>query len=145
MKGGLGNIMKQAQAMQEKMQQAQEELGRNRSTAARKAVHWFDRAMENLAPLEKIQTNRRRLEALSTVGDPEASSVAGAVEEGNVALASNGTKVSGEKISSPEHLLDGAGGPTTYSKCPCQWTITFGKAYRLQQIRFHLFATNKFS
>ncbi len=28
MKGGLGNIMKQAQAMQEKMQQAQEELAK---------------------------------------------------------------------------------------------------------------------
>ena len=32
MKGGLGNIMKQAQAMQENMQQAQEELARTEVT-----------------------------------------------------------------------------------------------------------------
>ena len=125
-------------------QQAQKESGRDRSTVARKAVHWYDRAMENLAPLQKIQTNGRRLEALSTVGDPNASSVAGAVEEGNVALASNGTKLSGEKITDPEHLLHGTKS-TTYSNCPCQWTITFGRTYRLQEIRLELYSPNTLS
>ena len=66
------------------------------------------------------------------------------MEEGNVALASKGTKLTGEKITDPEHLLHGTKS-TTYSDCPCQWTITFGRAYRLQEIRLELYSPNTLS
>jgi len=64
------------------------------------------------------------------------------VKSGNVALASNGTTVTGP-IHKPESLLDGkavSGDGNTYAagNWPCEWYITFDKIYRLREIRMLL-------
>ena len=67
----------------------------------------------------------------------------GIVKPGNVALASNGTTVSGIQTN-PAALLDGIttnyNGDSGYaaSKWPCDWRITFDKPYRLREIRMKL-------
>jgi len=125
--------------------QCLKETGPTRSMAARRAVLWYNQALSNLTGLRRIEATKSRLEALSTVSDPDASSVPGAVEEGNVALASNGTTLNGEKIAAAEYLLDGDIDDLTVSKCPCDWTITFSKVYRLQEVRLYLRHPSKHS
>lgn len=127
-------------------QQSQRESGPARSAAARRAVHWFDQALPKLTGLSKLTAEKSRLEALSTIGDPNASAIPGAVEEGNVALSTRGAKLTGtNKITKPECLLDGVRSDVAYSACPFEWTIVLDKVYRLQEIRLYLYATSKFS
>ena len=70
--------------------------------------------------------------------------VAGAVQKGNVALASNGTTVAGQAEFS-ERLLDGQIPPPADSSVamkaptPSEWLITFDKLYSLREIRMMLY------
>ena len=71
----------------------------------------------------------------------------GAIKSGNVALASNGTKVTGPPHNA-DAIVDGktvAGDGNTFAmgKWPCDWYITFDKVYRLREIRLHLHDLNK--
>ena len=68
----------------------------------------------------------------------------GIVLRGNVALASNGTTVTGVQ-NHPECLIDGIGDfvaqglkDAAWGRIPCEWTITFDRPYRLREIRMRL-------
>ena len=61
----------------------------------------------------------------------------GAVQKGNVALITNGAKVSGVNTW-PEKMINPAatGEATSFGPTPCEFIITLDKPYQLQQIRF---------
>ncbi len=127
-------------------EQSRRESGQERSQAARRAVFWFDRAMDQLSGLAKIELEQVRLEALAVVGDPDAMNALGVIEQGDVALTVKGAKVSSQhKITTPENLLDGVRVGIGHSKCPFEWLVTLPKVYRLQEIRLVLYATNQYA
>ena len=74
------------------------------------------------------------------------STTRGVVQAGNVALASNGTTLSG-KINWGPALLDGKlqyeDKGYAWADCPSEWIITLDKVYRLREIRFLLWNLNK--
>jgi hypothetical protein len=128
---------------------AEAEQGPVKSVFHTRAAHWYEQALPKLSGLEKTKVERR-LETIAAASGVEkqpaaASKVRGIVEPGNVALASNGTTVTGGAQS----LLDGnstnydAGTGFTHSLWPCEWTITFRKVYRLQAICFLLHDLDK--
>jgi hypothetical protein len=125
--------------------QCSAESGMDRAMAARRAVFWYDQALASLTGLPKIEADQNRLEALSIMGDPEAGKVAGAVEVGDVALATKGATLVGAGIGTPANLLDGVVSAYASQKCPCEWTIVLGKVYRLQEIRLHLYVPTTYS
>lgn len=124
-------------------QQCLEQTGRERSMAARHAVLWYDRALTKLTGVAELEAAKGRLEALSTVADPDAPDVVGAVVEGDVALTSSGAKVEAEGWDHPERLLDETWNLPASHACPAVLKITFPRIYRLQEIRLHLHGPGK--
>ncbi len=117
---------------------SESERGDSKAAYICRAVHWYQKALPGISGLNKAAV-MKRLEAAAHNKDVVKSPIWGAVEEGNVALATNGTSVRGVKTHA-DRLLDGnytmrrcAGSP-----CPSQWVITFAKPYRLKEIRFRL-------
>ncbi|MBN2580488.1 MAG: hypothetical protein JXB10_16000 [Pirellulales bacterium] len=108
-----------------------------------RAEFWFHQARPGLSEAAQIQAVKR-LEALDALRQSERDK-RGAVQPGNVALATNGTQVEGVQ-SNGFALFDGrfqGGAPAASSPLPCQWTITFDKVYQLQEIRFKLGGWNQ--
>ena len=117
---------------------AQNERGPQGQAMRTRVVYWYRWAESGLDGLAKkeVQNRLRELEPEATPG------VAEDRPSGNVALASNGTKVTGT-INRAEFLLDGRleateHGGFAWVKCPAEWTITFDKPYPLREIRIHL-------
>ena len=117
---------------------SQNERGVSKAAYMCRAIYWYQKALPGISGLDKAAVSKR-VETAERDKNVIKSPTWGAVEEGNVALATNGTTVQGVK-NRPGRLLDGnytvrqcAGGP-----CPCQWEITFAKPYRLKEIRFRL-------
>jgi hypothetical protein len=118
-----------------------------RGPARARAHLWYERAAPTLAGLDKVRV-KKRLETLAETPakadpkEPKGPLLRGAVQPGNVALASNGTVVLG--AGDGEQMIDGNStefGPSTgfaTGNWPCEWTVVFKKAYRLKQIRFRL-------
>ncbi|MCC6123582.1 MAG: hypothetical protein IT426_01330 [Pirellulales bacterium] len=121
---------------------AQKEKGSAKAAALARAEHWYDRALPNLAGLDQAKADSR----LKTIAGFDASAAPGrgVIQTGNVALASNGTRVEGVAANA-DKLLDGESrnpgwdGAAASGPVPCEWTITFDKVYLLQQIRFHFY------
>jgi len=117
---------------------AQGERGPQGQAMRARVIYWYRWAESGLDGLAKkeVQNRLRELEPDATPG------VAEDRPSGNVALASNGTKVTGT-INRAEFLLDGSLECTNHSgfawaKCPAEWTVTFDKPYPLREIRIHL-------
>ena len=112
-----------------------------------RAVYWYQKALAGLSGLDKAAT-AERIDTAASERDVIRSRTWGAVEEGNVALATNGTRANGIATSAIR-LLDGkSGGTIDYreyarGKCPSKWVIVFAKPYRLQEIRFKLSNINQ--
>jgi len=135
---------------------AEKAKGTAKGSMQARAVDWYQKLLPELAGLDKLRIEKRleEIEARSTVSSPgrRGRVRGGVVQKGNVALATNGTTASGDFNKPPIDLLDGN---TTeydgvhgyaYGKWPCQWTITFAKVYRLQEIRFLLWdGDNRYS
>jgi hypothetical protein len=106
-----------------------------------RAAYWYQQALPKLAGLDKSEVEKQIDVVTAAVDAPGAKNL-GVVQRGNVALASNGTTVSGAEKG--QLLLDGDSTSYTgstgfaYGKVPCTWTITFPKVYRLQLIRILL-------
>ncbi len=122
--------------------QKEKEKGAVKSGALLRADYWYDRALPNLAGLDKAKAEER-MKSIAGV-DAAAASGRGVIQAGNVALAKNGTHVEGVKFNAVK-LLDGDSRNTTWdggaanSPVPCEWTITFDQVYQLRQIRFHFY------
>lgn len=109
-----------------------------------RAGHWYEQALPGLKGLDKVEV-KRRLAAIPADQEPNHSRTGGVIQKGNVALASNGTTVAGVQIR-PEDMVDGAVSNQkqhAVGTWPCEWTITFDKVYRLQEIRFLLYDLDK--
>ncbi len=110
----------------------------------RRARHWYERALPNLAPIKKRSVDNRLKEIVKTLQSTRRQD-GGIVQEGNVALASRGTTASGVTTGA-KFLLDGDNTDYTahaWSLYPCEWTITFPVTYRLQAMHFLLHDTDK--
>jgi len=118
---------------------AQEERGPEGRAMRARVVHWYRRAEPGLGGLAKkeVENRLRELESDATSGTAEDA------PPGNVALASNGTTVSGV-TKGAAFLLDGNSSEYgkydgfAMGKWPTEWTITFNRGYLLQEIRFRL-------
>ncbi len=107
-----------------------------------RAAFWLGSAVPNLTGLDKVQAEQQ-LQKLTESSPSAAPRVLGIVQSGNVALATNNTKVTGIGYNAAA-LLDGETRYErtkgfAYGKFPCEWTITFDKVYRLREIRFLLY------
>jgi len=120
-------------------QRAEKAKGIAKSQLQKRAAYWYDREASGATGLVKDKVESRIKEALTVV------TPYGVIQPGNLALASNGTTVSGV-TEGAAYLLDG--NVTNYSDgihglasglCPCEWTIHFRETYQLRQIRFLLF------
>ena len=115
--------------------------------AQSRAAYWYEKALPKLAGLDKVRVENR-LKAITAAAESSGSSIGGVVQKGNVALATNGTTVSGVSHGA-SNLLDGNSTRYTgssgiaYGTFPCEWTITFAKVYRLREIRFLLYDLKK--
>ncbi len=102
-------------------------------------------ALPKLTGLEKASAEKRIRDLEIAVSESAATGATarGLVQRGNVALATNGTTVTGE-ITNAQSLLDGnavkydAGAGYASGKLPCEWTFAFKRAYLLREIRFLL-------
>jgi len=127
---------------------AEKEKDSAKLAARRRAKSWYEQAQPSLEGLAKVKVEKR-LKELSEAKAAGPAVAAGpkvtggtastrpVIQPGNVALASNGTTVDGVGYYAGA-LLDGSpseDGPA-HSSCPCEWTITFDKVYRLQAIAF---------
>jgi hypothetical protein len=105
-----------------------------------RARHWYELALPGLTGQEKTEVEKRLTELAAAV-EPSGSHIRGIVQQGNVALASNGTKVIGVQTGG-SFLLDGRAPEDrtgiAHGPLPCEWTITFRKVYELREIRFLL-------
>lgn len=108
-----------------------------------RAGHWYERALPGLSRLDKAEVEKR-LAAIAASAESSGPRIRGVVQKGNVALASNGTTVSGV-LKGASNLLDGnstrydGGKGLATGTFPCEWTITFPKVYSLREIRFLLY------
>lgn len=128
----------------------EKEKGAEKARFLQRAMYWYELALPDLSGLSKMTIERRRLEALTAAADPSGSRMLGAVKEGNVALASDGTTISvrgenatvlpvgAEDVRSLSRVLDGGFSVWSRANHPCEWTIVFPEIYRLQEIRFVL-------
>lgn len=120
---------------------AEKEKGPAKANVASRAMHWYDQAMPKMLAVNKAKVEKRRASIEQLAAPPDG--VQAAIKPGNVALATNGTKVTGV-IKNAAALLDGDskqyndGVGFAAAKCPTDWTIEFDKVYRIQQINFLL-------
>ncbi len=105
-----------------------------------RAAYWYRAGLPGLASLDKARAEKR-LEIVAASATGSDSESRGNVQQGNVALASNRTMVSGT-VRWADKMLDGKVAYVkegyAWANCPSQWVITFERAYRLQEIRFLL-------
>ncbi len=119
--------------------------GSEQVAMAGRAAAYYEKALPALEGLEKLRVERE-LEALAELQRAAGPAVLGIAREGNVALASRGTKVEGPEGS--EALIDGNAtrydghSGWSWARPPGVWTITFPDTYRLQAIRFLLYDLN---
>ncbi len=124
---------------------ADSEQGPTRAVIQARACHWYEMVLAKLSGLDKLKVEKR-LESLSSAATEEkqpaaASKGRGAVEKGNIALASKGATVSG--MTNAAYLIDGK---TTYTKdkgyasvkTGQPFTVTLAKVYQLREIRMLL-------
>jgi len=111
-------------------------------SAFARAMFWYQAAISGVTGVDKIGLGKKIEEAASR--QFQGIFVQGAFQGGNVALASNGTRVS-EGGGNVATMLDGdyRFDPTVVSgyanaNWPCEWTIMFAKPYRLREIRIRL-------
>jgi len=122
---------------------AKKEKGPQQRGMHARAQHWYELAVPRLTGLDRAEVEKRLAELTAAAG-PSMPRIRGVVQKGNVALASNGTTVSGVDWGARD-LLDGdsthftGGKGFATGKFPCEWIITFDKVYLLQEIRFLLF------
>lgn len=116
--------------------------GTEQIAIADRAAAYYEKALPALEGLEKLRAERG-LAALAELQRAAGPAPMGLVRQGNVALASRGTKVEGGQSS--EALIDGNAtrydGQSGWSwvRPGGVWTITFSDVYRLQVIRFLLY------
>lgn len=132
---------------------SESEQGPAKTVVQTHAAHWYKQVLPRLSSIDKLRVNKR-LELLASASATERQpsgppSKRGVIEKGNVALANNGTKVSGG-INQPQCLIDGVTNITyqgfdgvAWGTWPCEWTITFNEMYRLREIRFRLWDQDK--
>ncbi len=107
-----------------------------------RAVFWYKQALPKLKGLDKVRIEKR-LEELTAAAKPSEPKLRGVVQPGNVALARNGTAVTGVDKRAPV-LLDGDTRTISdregfaYGDYPCEWTIILNKVYQLREIRLKL-------
>ncbi len=107
-----------------------------------RARHWYQLAMPKLAGLDKARAEKRAGTPADN-GNPAARPDANVLQEGNVALASNGATVGGS-FDHPELLIDGH---TQYdeksgvaaTKWPGVAIITLKQVYQLQLVRLRVY------
>jgi curved DNA-binding protein CbpA len=103
-----------------------------------RAVYWYERALPRLSGLEKVRAEKR-LEIAAAGADETQRDRGGVIQQGNVALAANGTTVVGQ-IEQGERLIDGnAEHSLAYAQWPFTWNIVFPKVYSLREIRILLY------
>jgi hypothetical protein len=122
---------------------AKKEKGPEQRGIQARAGHWYELALPGLSGLDRMEAEKR-LVALAAAAGSTSAGPRGVVQKGNVALASNGTTVSGD-IRQAAELLDGKsetiyerGKGYAFGEWPCEWVITFDKVYLLSEIRFKL-------
>ncbi len=127
---------------------AEREPGPAKAAIQARAGHWYEKALPRLAGLDKRRVENR-LEALSAAGASPADSrpaklpkLRGAVESGNVALASNGATVEGIP-DGPARLLDGnldygLDHGFAIGRIGQPFTVTLRQVYQLREIRMLL-------
>ncbi len=122
---------------------AEKQSGPVKSATEARAVYWFKQSLPSLAGLASTRVEKT-IERLAPAEQPSTQRVQGVVQPGNVALASNGTQVSGVEKGGA-NLIDGSS--TDFSgwkgvavqRWPCEWVITFDKVYQLREIRLRLY------
>ena len=112
-----------------------------------RAIYWYEQAAPGLSGLEKVRVEKLIDDTKqASAGDSHMASPGpknfgprGAVQQGNVALKSNGATTSGPKYY-PEKMIDPTDTRpnTSYSPAPCEFVINLDKVYHLQHIRFQL-------
>jgi hypothetical protein len=109
-----------------------------------RAVYWYERAAPSLTGLEKVRVDKQ-IESAKQVAmqapheanpGPREIGPRGAMQQGNVALLTNGTTVEGATVD-PTVMLNDIINPdrATQATPPCEFTVTFAKVYQLRQIR----------
>ena len=121
-----------------------------------RAEKWYRAALPKLASLEKVRVEKRLEELTATAAETIVTgrSTRGVVQKGNVALASNGTKVAAKGVRpfdkdvtgrTPLALIDGNSTEYNHQKgysivyWPGEWLIVFDKVYRLSEVRLKFF------
>lgn len=107
------------------------------------AQAWYQEALPKLAGLEKARVEGQIEKLSEALSASSGGKSGGVVVPGNVALATNGTKVTGPAATNARYLFDGSDqhtSTTSFTSSPCgvPWVIEFDKLYRLQEIRFLL-------
>jgi hypothetical protein len=128
---------------------AEREEGAERRAFQGRAAYWYEAALPTLTGLDRAKVEKR-VQAVAEGARSPSGGIRAVVQPGNVALASNGTTVSGPS-GGASHLFDGITGAQagrrtrqyTEADWPCEWIITFEKPYRLREIRFQLFDRDK--
>jgi hypothetical protein len=122
-----------------------------KSALQARAAFWYEGCLPGLSGLDKIKA-QKRLDSLSGDAKSPPAKAGGVVVPGNVALATNGTKVEG--AARCEMLIDGdvSDQPDNYAATisggrAFECTVTFKELYRLRQIRilFYQHNTNRSS
>lgn len=115
--------------------------GDDQATGLRRAVHWYEQAIDRLEGLAKLTAEKRIADYYQRYAD-----VKGAVVAGDVALAERGATA--QAPSNPDQLIDG--NSTQYDgssgfasgRFPCAFTVDLGKLYRLRRVRILLWDGN---
>lgn len=128
---------------------AEKAEGSMRDAIRSRARHWYEQALPKLSGLNKARVERQ-LDLLSGVEQsPDEAPVkrTGVIQKGNVALATNGTTVSGPAIDAarlPSCLIDGEtvrydrSSGHAASRWPCEWIVVLNKLYLLRELRLKL-------
>jgi len=104
-----------------------------------RAVYWYEQAIPGLKALDAELARKRCASLEKQEEEPSfpGPNVKGVVQPGNVALASNGTKVVGPTFRSGA-LIDGvvdSQSRNAASDAPAEWTVNLPRVYRLVHIR----------
>jgi hypothetical protein len=121
---------------------AKKEKGPQQRGIQARAQHWYELALPGLTGLDKAEVERRLAELTAAAG-PSGPGIHGVIRKGNVALASNGTTVTGIAARGSA-LIDG--NTTQYDTkegyalgaCGGEWIITLPEVYQLREIRILL-------
>ena len=113
-----------------------------KSAIQSRAQYWYEQALPKLTGLDKVRVQRLLEDATARTDVSRDAQKGGVIEKGNVALAINGSAVTGE-ITHGHKLIDGNAADVrhgyVYAEYPCEWTITFPKTYVLREMRLLLY------